>query len=165
MIFADLAAGDSIFLDANTLVYHFGPHPHFGVACHKLIEQIENQTLFGCTSTAVLSEVAHRLMTFEVAILFGRPSKIVDRLKQNPTSVGQLSKFREAVSKVPQLGIRILTIAESFVESATVISQQSGLLSNDALIVAVMQANGLTKLASHDADFDRVSWITRYAPA
>ena len=29
------------------------------------------------------------------------------------------------------------------------------LLSGDALIVAVMQAHGLTDLASHDADFDR----------
>jgi hypothetical protein len=32
MIFTDLAAGDSIFLDANTLIYHFGPHPIFGPA-------------------------------------------------------------------------------------------------------------------------------------
>jgi predicted nucleic acid-binding protein len=38
-------------------------------------------------------------------------------------------------------------------------------LTNDALIVAVMQAHGLTNLASHDADFDRVPGITRYAPA
>lgn len=34
----------------------------------------------------------------------------------------------------------------------------------DAKIVAVMQHHGLTDLASNDADFDRVPWITRYAP-
>jgi predicted nucleic acid-binding protein len=51
------------------------------------------------------------------------------------------------------------------VVTATTISQQTGLLINDALIVAVMQAHGLTKLASHDADFDRVAGISRYAPA
>jgi len=38
------------------------------------------------------------------------------------------------------------------------------LLSNDALIVAVMQANGLANLASNDADSDRVPGLTRYAP-
>ncbi|TMQ32137.1 MAG: type II toxin-antitoxin system VapC family toxin [Planctomycetota bacterium] len=38
------------------------------------------------------------------------------------------------------------------------------LLTNDALLVAVMQANGFTKLASHDNDFDRVPGMTRYAP-
>ncbi len=31
--------------------------------------------------------------------------------------------------------------------------------------VAVMQAHGLTHLASHDGDFDRVPGLTRYAPA
>jgi predicted nucleic acid-binding protein len=35
----------------------------------------------------------------------------------------------------------------------------------DALIVAVMQRHGLVVLASHDADFDRVPGLTRYAPA
>ena len=35
----------------------------------------------------------------------------------------------------------------------------------DALSVALMQAHSLTKLASDDADFDRVPGITRYAPA
>jgi predicted nucleic acid-binding protein len=37
-------------------------------------------------------------------------------------------------------------------------------LTNDAIIVAVMQVNGLTTLASNDPDFDRVPGITRYAP-
>jgi hypothetical protein len=29
----------------------------------------------------------------------------------------------------------------------------------------ILQTNGLTKIASHDADFDRVPGLTRYAPA
>jgi len=32
------------------------------------------------------------------------------------------------------------------------------------LVVAVMRDHGLTHLASHDADFDRVPGITRYGP-
>jgi predicted nucleic acid-binding protein len=165
MIFTDLVAGDSIFLDANILVYHFGPHAVFGSACNQLVQRIENKELVGFTSTAVLSELAHRLMTFEASVLFSWSSKVVDRLKQNPAAVGQLSKFRQAVAKVPQLGIRVLTIPESLVETAAAISLQTGLLSNDALIVAAMHHHGLTRLASHDADFDRVQSLTRYAPA
>jgi predicted nucleic acid-binding protein len=53
----------------------------------------------------------------------------------------------------------------SIVLSATAVSQQDGLLSGDALIVAIMQQFGMASLASHDADFDRVPWITRYSPA
>ncbi|HEX5445241.1 MAG TPA: PIN domain-containing protein [Pirellulales bacterium] len=46
---------------------------------------------------------------------------------------------------------------------AALISQQHGLLSGDALIVATMRHFGLALLASHDADFDRVPGLTRYA--
>ncbi len=47
---------------------------------------------------------------------------------------------------------------------ASVLSKQFGLLTNDALLVAIMQDHGLTNLASHDGDFDRVPGIMRYAP-
>jgi predicted nucleic acid-binding protein len=57
-----------------------------------------------------------------------------------------------------------LTIPPDLVAIAAANSQQYGLLSNDALLVAVMQANRLTKLASADTDFDRVPGLMRYAP-
>jgi predicted nucleic acid-binding protein len=69
-----------------------------------------------------------------------------------------------AIEKVPQLGIQVLVIPPDLVASAAALSQQTGLLSNDALIVALMHHHGLTKLASADADFDRVTSITRFAP-
>jgi predicted nucleic acid-binding protein len=48
---------------------------------------------------------------------------------------------------------------------AAAVSQLHGLLTNDALILATMQDEAINHLASHDADFDRVPGITRYAPA
>jgi predicted nucleic acid-binding protein len=64
-----------------------------------------------------------------------------------------------------RFGVRVLSVDLVHVLSAAALSQQQGLLSGDALVVAVMQAHGLTLVASHDADFDRVPGITRYAPA
>lgn len=63
------------------------------------------------------------------------------------------------------MGVQIVSTTVGMVSAAAAISQQTGLLSNDALIVAVMQHLGLSHLASHDADFDRVAGIVRYAPA
>jgi hypothetical protein len=37
MTFADLLAGDPVFLDANTLVYHFTLDPVYGTACSQLL--------------------------------------------------------------------------------------------------------------------------------
>jgi predicted nucleic acid-binding protein len=44
------------------------------------------------------------------------------------------------------------------------LSRKHGLLSGDALVLAVMQHHELTSLASGDADLDRAPGITRYAP-
>ena len=165
MTFADLPSGATLFLDANILVYYFNSHSIFGPPCQDLVQRIESGAVAGFTSTAVLSELAHRLMTAEASSLFGWTTKIVDRLKHDPVAVGKLSRFRQAIAKVPLLGIHVLTIPEGLVEAAAGVSQDTGLLSNDALIIAVMQVNGLSNLASHDADFDRVPGLTRYAPA
>ena len=51
MTFADLLSGDSVFLDANTLIYHFSSHATFGAACTQLVQRIENGELAGYTST------------------------------------------------------------------------------------------------------------------
>jgi hypothetical protein len=40
MTFADLVAGDSLFVDANTLVYHCTLDPKFGSACTDLLDRI-----------------------------------------------------------------------------------------------------------------------------
>ncbi len=73
MTFADLLAGEAVFVDANALTYHFQPHPVFGPPCTALLRRIENQELAGFTSTHVLSEVSHRLMTIQASALFGWP--------------------------------------------------------------------------------------------
>lgn len=52
----------------------------------------------------------------------------------------------------------------ALVPIAAALSQQHGLLTGDALIVALMKHLGLTDLASNDADFDHVPGLTRYAP-
>jgi predicted nucleic acid-binding protein len=166
MKFADLLAGAPIFLDANTLVYHFTLDPVWGLACSQLLDRIENQEVEGFASTHVLTEMAHRLMTIEAIAAHGWPyAGIAARLRSHPAQVQQLTGFRQAVERTLQSRIQVLTIPPAQIAAGAVVSQQTGLLSNDALIVAMMRANGLTNLASNDADFDRVPGLTRYAPA
>jgi predicted nucleic acid-binding protein len=154
-----------LFVDANILVYHFQPHPAFGLTCHRLLERIELQDIEGYTSTNLLGELAHRLMVIEAGALPGwTGGKVLNRLKQQPGVVKQLALFQTAVESVLQSTIRVLTISPVLVSTAATLSRQNGLLTNDAIILALMQAHGLTHLASHDAHFDSVPAITRYAP-
>jgi predicted nucleic acid-binding protein len=165
MTFADLVAGDAVFVDANTLTYHFEPHAVWGPSCSDLLQRIEVQELAGFTSTHAVSEVAHRLMTIQASAQFGWPfAGIGNRLRTHPADVQKLTAFRQAMDSLLTSNLQILTIAPVMLATAAALSQQIGLLTNDALIVAVMQAHGLSKIASNDADFDRVPGLIRYGP-
>jgi predicted nucleic acid-binding protein len=97
----DVPVGESIFLDANLLVYHFAAHPVFGARCTDFVKRVQNNDVTAFTSTHVLSEAAHHLMTFEASQQYGWSSKVVDRLKQDPARIQQLSSFRKAIEEVP----------------------------------------------------------------
>jgi len=165
MTFADIPAGLWLFVDANTLVYHFAAEPLLGPPCQRLLDRVNRGEIQGFTSTDVLSDVAHRLMTQEAIRRFAWPAAgIARRLWSNPSHVQQLSDFRAAIDELLRSGIQVLSIPPPLIATAAAISQQHGLLSGDALVVAVMRGHGLVNLASHDADFDRVPGLTRYAP-
>lgn len=165
MTFDDLPGGSDVFLDANVFIYYAEPHPTFGPACKQLLLRIENQEFQGYTSSAILSSVANRIMTLEAAAVFQRPMQgIVGWLKQHPTEIQQLSRHKQVLDDLSLMNIQVLSVSSSQVSLAADLSVQSGLLTDDALVVSVMRNHGLQALASHDADFDRVPGLTRYAP-
>ena len=104
-------------------------------------------------------------MILEAATAFGwTGTGITGRLRRHPNEIQKLSQFQSSVQAIAGFGMKLLTVSASLVESATTISRQFGLLSGDALVVAVMQSEGLSQIASHDTDFDCVPGLVRYAP-
>ena len=166
MIYADLPAGATVFLDASLFVHHFEPNALYGPPATEFLERIENQEITGVTTTHILSEVAHRLMTIEAMQSFGwKSAGIALRLRNHPAQVQTLKRFRRAIQEIPLFTVRILTIDPSWVDLAAEVSQQTGLLHNDGLIIVAMRVHGLPNLASADSDLDALPGITRYGPS
>ena len=166
MTLASIAGGTVVFIDANIFIYALAPDAQLGPSCEQLLERIELHELQGVTSSQVLSDVAHRLMSLEACKTFGWPyAGIAARMQRHPSEVRKLARFQQAIDLIPAMGIRVLPVFARHVSAAAELSRQFGLLSNDALILAMMQENGQTQLASHDADFDRVPLIKRFSPA
>ena len=166
MTFADVVASQSVFVDANTFVYALAPEPTLGPPCFQFLERIRRKEIEGFTCTHVLSDVAHRLMSLEACTTFGWPyTGIANRLKRHPAEVAKLHTFRQALGQIVGIGIQVLPVADQDVLLAADLSCQHGVLTGDGLILAIMKRQGLTRLASNDADFDRVPGIGRYAPS
>jgi predicted nucleic acid-binding protein len=126
---------------------------------------VELRDLSGFTSPHVLGDVAHRLMTLEAIQVKGWPhAGIAARLRKHHVEIPSWSVYRQAIARIPLLGIQVFDVTRAHVESATLLSQQYDFLTGDALVVAVMRQHGLTNLASEDSDFDRVPGLTCYAP-
>ncbi len=84
MIFDDIPAASTLFLDANSLLYHFVANPQYGSACTALVERIERGEIRGVTSANVLSDVAHRAMTIEAMARLGwPPAGLAARLRRH----------------------------------------------------------------------------------
>jgi len=105
-------------------------------------------------------------MILEAVHVLGWPlAGITKRLQRQQAEIQKLTRFRQAIDEVPRLGIEVLPVDRHLPPLAAAISQLHGLLTNDAFVVACMQDQAITHLASGDADFDRVPGLTRYAQA
>src|SRR5207244_741036 len=130
-------------------------------ACSDFLKRIENQEIFAVTSTHVLGEIVHRLMTIEACDRFGWPIQgIANRLRRHPKEVKQLTRARQKLDDIRAARVTFVSVDTVNVFVAADVTQQTGLLYGDALIVAMMQHHGFTQLASLDSDFDSVSGLT-----
>src|SRR5258708_5484665 len=149
MTCSDVSNGSRVFIDANTLVYHAIADPPYGPACKQLIERVARKEIQGLVSAHVLADLSHRVMTAEAMQSFGWPSKgVAVRLRGHPEEIRKLISFTQAVDEVSRIGIQVVPIGLALVSKANVLSVRLGLLTGDALIVEVMQENGLTQIAS-----------------
>jgi predicted nucleic acid-binding protein len=162
MTLADLQDGDSVFLDANTFIYHFGGQSR---ECKSLLERCARRTLLGYTSTSVLAEVLHRLM---VAEAIGRglvtAKTAVKRLKEKPELVKQLTRYNDDVRRIGQMNLAILSLTPEILTRSEAVRESEGLLTNDSFVVVFMRDHGLSKLATTDGDFERVRGLEVYKP-
>jgi len=162
MTLAKLLDGDSVFIDANIFIYHFGGR---SPECKAFLERCARRELLGYTSTPILAEVLHRLMIAE-AITRGlvTAKTAVRKLGDTPELVKQLARYQEDVNRISQMNLTILAFTPELVRLSAEVRKSEGLLTNDSLVVACMRVQGLTKVATANGDFDRVSGITVYKP-
>jgi predicted nucleic acid-binding protein len=130
-----------------------------------LIKRFEKRELRGFTSSLVLHDAAHRAMTVEACQSLGWSyAGIGRRLRDNPAEIRKLTRFRQMLHEILALGVEVLHVTVDHVLLAADLSRKYGLLSGDALVVAAMQNNAITNLASGDSDFDRIPGILRFGP-
>jgi predicted nucleic acid-binding protein len=158
----DLPAGERIFVDANILIYHFsGLSPE----CRAFLQRCESRQVEAFTGVHIVLEVMHRLMLLE-AVHRGLISggQLARKLKERPEIVKGLREYNRSIRQIPRMGLRVRAIPLAVVRASEAVRVQEGLLTNDSITVALMGQVGVTAIATHDADLDKVANLSIYQP-
>jgi predicted nucleic acid-binding protein len=128
-----------IFVDSNVPMYLIGAsHPHKADARRRLEDAIAAEERL-VTSAEVLQEILHR---------YG--------------AIARLDAIQPAFDALLGVVDEVLDITSRDVERAKqLLLARRGLSARDALHVAVMEREGITRIMSFDAGFDEVPGISR----
>ena len=163
MTFRDIAHGARLYIDANIFVYHFTQDSY---ECRDMIRRCSRKEIRAFTGTHVLLEVAHRLMMME-AVDSGlvTPGNVPGKLKRRPDLASQLHEYSDSIQFILNIGIEILQVDADLLRMSADLREQTGLLVNDSVSLAMMQCHRIPAIATNDRDFQRVNWLEVHLPS
>lgn len=153
---------DSIFIDSNILIYHLMGDPLYGEKCRDIIGRVETGCLYGYVSPIVISDAL--FIYIKVWLIKEKHIALKDilaYLKKNPEVIRGINLAKPF--ELFEL-FHILPITGKVVRDSFGYMSSYSLLPDDALNLSVMLTSGLKKLATKDADFDRVDKIQIWRP-
>jgi len=158
----ELPAGQTVFLDANIFIYHF---TGLSQECSIFLERCERGGLWGVTAVHILLEVLHRLMMVEaVTKKLVTSGNVARKLRKRPNVVKQLADCQTQTEAILEMGIEVVDLTSDSLKISHPYRERDGLLVNDSLTAAVMEAEGIVDIATADYDFTRVGGLHVYSP-
>ncbi len=164
-VLQDIPDGTHCFVDANIFYYHLVNTPPLSNSCSDFLERIERHEVVGLISAVTVAEAIHKVMLAEAVARYGLNRKaLAHRLQQRPELIAGLTEHKKVILLVRALHFPIEAITLDLLERVSTLSVQHLLLTNDALIVVVMEKLDITHLATNDDNFDSVAGITVWKP-
>ncbi len=161
----DIPRGAAVFIDANIFIYDILAVPEYVESCMSFLKRVESQEIKGYTSILVISEVIHKLMFSEIIEKHNlRPDRVLKEMKNNPQIIATLEKYRNIISKIASIGIKVLPSSDKTHKKASFYIKKYRLMSNDAINAAIAKEHGIKHIATNDADFQRIDFLNVWKP-
>jgi predicted nucleic acid-binding protein len=163
----DIPAQATVMLDANIVIYALFPQVAYHQVCKELLERGARSEVQLHLTVSAAADIIHRAMVVEFLAQgqVQRSADAITYLKQHPQVVQQLTRYKGILRNLTQSKVMILPLTYRDLHNSRQYREQYGLLTNDSLIVAVMQRERIQYLATNDPDFERVTGIAVRRPA
>ena len=153
---------EEVFIDTNILVY---ANQRKSDECKKLLRRCAVREVKGIVAMPVVAELAHALMIMEARengwIERGNPARA---LSERPEIVRRLNAYQTQLHEFLGIGLRIEPAVRIDILGMMSIQREFGLLTNDALLLAVARRLNCRSVVTADKAFDRVTGFLVYSP-
>ena len=151
-----------VIIDANIFVY---AAQRSSLQCIKLLEKCANDELFGIIPTHILAELMHVLMLAEARDLgLIKGSNPAKQLSENPNKIKALNRYESLIRDLLSIGLKLESLEREDFLTAMSLQRQYGLLTNDALFIAVAARLRITTVVSADSGFKNIQGVLLYSP-
>lgn len=162
--YLDEFSGDRIYVEPNIFLFAALAEARFGHSALEFLKHGSQGEFELLTSSLTIDEIAFVALKVKLEEKYEVTRGHVRYLKQHPEVVKALApEIGEVLDNVRRL-CTIVEVNESDIERMQEYMVSFGLLPRDAIHLAVARRMGLSCIASSDEDYDRVSWLSCYAP-
>jgi predicted nucleic acid-binding protein len=163
MTLAQLPEGEWVVIDTNILVY---ANQGQSADCIEFLRHCASGAVQGIVPMPMVAELVHALMLIEA-----RENNWIERqyparaLAARPDLIRRLVRYEVQVREFFGIGLRIEPALAADVLEAMRIQRDAGLLTNDALLLAVALRLNCRAIASADKTIAAVPGFTVYSPS
>lgn len=157
--------GARVFADANVLTYALSTVEPLHSLTASLIDRSARREIQLFTSASQAANVIHRAMIINARSVLQVPSsKILAHLKDHPDAVRRLTRYRQVPGDLSRARVRILDGTYREIHASKQYRDDYGLLTDDSIMLAVMERHSLVDLATNDEDFKRIPGLRLWMP-
>ncbi len=147
-----------IFIDTSAFIRHF-----YGIdGALKLLDFAVNENE-AVTAHNVIEETFFKLLYMETERIFGKTGKFVvkEKFRKHTQKYNNVRKYMSefVIESIRNDVIGVIDINKEIANDSIEIAFNYALLPNDALIAATCKYHGIRKIATFDADFERVEFV------
>jgi predicted nucleic acid-binding protein len=154
--------GQQVLLDSNIFL---SASFQKSTQCTRLIERCANGEIKGLLTLHIIIEINHRLICSEARYRAGgtlvNPAKT---LSSNPPRVRELEGYRKVIGNLMESPFEIIPLVSSDLITCLDIQSQHGLMTNDALMVAVARRIKRFNIATADKAFQDIPGLSLFSP-
>ena len=170
MFLANFVQDTEIYIDANIFTYFALQNPIYQVACTTFLSRVEAGEVKGVTSVFSLNETFYTILIGKGSELLGstKIKQIKAKLENDATFSADCYRvcadFSQYITILRATGLRLVEVDYGLQVAALPLGRQYRLLPTDALHIATCRHYGISHIATADAHFEQVDFLTVWKP-